>query len=267
MQSDLPLASSAEYEAVKVKGQDTTPTTEVVATEVPFTILVNETELATLMCTPENLKELCYGFLFSNGIIKKQSDVLFYECDEAKWVGRTEVAETPDLSLFEKRLYTTGCGKGVMYSSVAEAALRHPLKTSLQVERETIIELMLWLQKSSELFKKSGGVHTAALSENGRIPRIAIDDIGRHNTVDKVIGHGLLRGVDFSHCVLACSGRTSSDMLYKAKRCGIPVSVSRGAPTHQTILLARETGVTIIGFARGDRFTVYTHPERIAGLR
>ncbi|MFH1756238.1 MAG: formate dehydrogenase accessory sulfurtransferase FdhD, partial [Candidatus Latescibacterota bacterium] len=87
------------------------------------------------------------------------------------------------------------------------------------------------------------------------------------NAVDKVIGHGLMRGVDFSQCVLVCSGRTSSDMLHKAKRSGIPVSVSRGAPTHQTILLAGEMGVTVVGFARGGGFTVYTHHERIKGLQ
>jgi FdhD protein len=154
-----------------------------------------------------------------------------------------------------------------MYSSVLEIASRHPLTTSLTVHRGALVELMRWLQKSSGLFKSSGGVHTAALSEAGETPKIAIDDIGRHNAVDKVIGDALIRGIDLSRCLLLCSGRTSSDILHKAKRSGIPMSVSRGAPTHQSILHAREMGVTIVGFARGDSFTVYTHPERITGLK
>jgi FdhD protein len=93
-----------------------------------------------------------------------------------------------------------------------------------------------------------------------------MDDVGRHNAVDKVVGRALLEGMDLSRCALLCSGRTSSDMLHKAKRAGIPVSVSRGAPTHQAVLQARSMGVTVVGFARGTSMTVYSHPERIVGI-
>ncbi len=267
MLSDMPLDSSVEYEVIKVREGKAESVRVIVATEIPLTIEVNEAETATLMCTPKNIKELCYGFLYTNGIIKKKDDVLSFTCDESKWVARLEVKDKPDLSLLNKRLYTSGCGKGVMYSSVVEIAARHPIKTSFKVKKEKLVALMRWLQGSSELFRKSGGVHTAALSEKGEIPQVAIDDVGRHNAVDKVIGAGLLQGVDFATCVLVCSGRTSSDMLHKAKRCSIPLSVSRGAPTHQTILLAREMGVTVVGFARGGGFTVYSFPDRIDGLR
>ncbi|NIM20572.1 MAG: formate dehydrogenase accessory sulfurtransferase FdhD [Candidatus Latescibacteria bacterium] len=263
MGSDTPLGTSVEYEVIKYKSGSAEPAKVQVATEVPFTIMVNETEVVTLMCTPENLEELCYGFLFTSGIIESRDDVVSYLCDESRWMAQVTIEEMPDLSMLSKRLYTSGCGKGVMYSSLVEITSRHPLKTAFKVDKDALIELMRWLQKSSDLFKKSGGVHSAALSENGKTPKIAIDDVGRHNAVDKAIGDGLIRGVDFSQCVLVCSGRTSADMLHKARRSGIPVTISRGAPTHQTILLAREMGVTVVGFARGGGFTIYTHPGRI----
>jgi FdhD protein len=266
MDTDTPLGSSVEFEVHKVKGGDAVTTTARVATEIPFTIVVNETEVATLMCTPENLREFCFGFLFTSGIIKGRDSVTSYSCDETKWLAEVSVKDTVDLPMLTKRLFTSGCGRGVMYSSVVEIASRHALKTDFTVEGDALIDVMRWLQKSSDLFKSSGGVHTAALSHGGRIPELAIDDIGRHNAVDKVIGDGLIRGVDFTEHVLMCSGRTSSDILHKAKRSGISVSVSRGAPTHQTVLLAREMGVTVVGFARGYSFTVYTNPERIVGI-
>ena len=126
---------------------------------------------------------------------------------------------------------------------------------------------MDWVLKSSSLFKTTGGGHSTALSHNGETPTVALDDIGRYNSVDKAVGEGLLRGVDFSRHLLVCSGRTSSDMILKVKRCGVPVSVSPGAPTHLAIILARASGVTLIGFTRGARFNVYSHPSRVKGLK
>jgi FdhD protein len=107
------------------------------------------------------------------------------------------------------------------------------------------------------------GVHSAALAPGGRLPASAIDDVGRHNAVDKAIGRALADGTDMASCVLASTGRVSSEILFKARRAGIPVVASFGAPTHQAVLLAREMGVTLVGFARGRRLTAFSHPERI----
>ena len=90
-----------------------------------------------------------------------------------------------------------------------------------------------------------------------------MDDIGRHNAVDKIIGRSLMNAVDFSRTMLISTGRISSEILHKVKRTGIPIVLSRGAPTHQTVLMAREMGVTVIGFARGENFTVYANSDRV----
>jgi FdhD protein len=116
---------------------------------------------------------------------------------------------------------------------------------------------------SSALHKATGGVHTAALSLSGGNPMLLIDDIGRHNAVDKVIGGALVNLIDLTKCVILSTGRVSSEILFKARKAEIPVVASLGAPTHQSLLLARKLGVTLCGFVRGDKFTLFSHPERI----
>lgn len=261
-----PLGPITTLEVVRVRDGEPQPATASVATEVPLTIVVNGVELATLMCTPAEIEPLCVGFLLSSGVIDRADEVLGYRCDTARWEARLQVAQDPDPELLSRRLFTSGCGRGVVYASAVEIAARHPLHSALVIHRDRIAEAMGWMQRASELFRVSGGVHTAALSLDGALPTAAMDDVGRHNAVDKVIGRALMDGVDLSRCALLCSGRTSSDMLHKAKRAGIPISVSRGAPTHQAVLQARAMGLTVVGFARGPNLTVYSHPARIGGL-
>jgi FdhD protein len=150
-----------------------------------------------------------------------------------------------------------------MFSSLTELAQRRPIDNKAALAASAIPPLMRWLQTVSATHKSSGGVHTAALSENGATPVVFFDDIGRHTAVDKVIGAALLAGRAFGPCSLLCSGRISSEILFKARRSGIPVIVSIGSVTHQAVLLARSMGLTLAGFARGESFTLYSHPERI----
>lgn len=234
-----------------------------VATEVPLTLVVNGVELATLSCSPSHLPELIHGFLFTQGLIRDAGDVSEVVVDPARWRADVAVARTPDAELLRKRLYTSGCGRGVMFTTVIEIAARRPLESGFRVRAPVIGELMRWLQAGSELHRLTRGVHSAALAPGGVPPDSAIDDVGRHNAVDKVIGRALLHGTDLGSCVLAGSGRVSSEILFKARRAGIPVVASFGAPTHQAVLLARELGVTLAGLARGRRLTAFSHPERI----
>jgi FdhD protein len=261
-----PLGPITEIEALRVRDDGHDTTTAVVATEVPLTILVNGTELATLMCTPTDLEALCAGFLLSAGVIDRAEEILELRVDTTRWAARVRVLHDPDPAMLDRRLYTSGCGRGVIYASAVEIAARHPLRSELRIQREQVFAAMAWLQRASEQYRSSGGVHTAAISLEGALPFSSIDDVGRHNAVDKVIGQAMLDGVDLRQCVLLCSGRTSTDMLHKAKRAGIAISIARGAATHQAALQARQMGVTLVGRARGRGFTVYSHTERIEGL-
>ncbi len=262
-----PLGPTVELEVVRARADVVGSTTAVLATEVPLTIRVNDTELATLMCTPGDLEALCVGFLLSSGVIDRADEVHSFRCDTTRWRAELRVAHDPEPELLSRRLYTSGCGRGVMFSSAVELAARHPLTSELRIHRDQVMAITSWLQQASALYKACRGIHSAAISVEGTQPDDVLDDVGRHNAVDKVIGRALMQGVDLSRCALLCTGRTSTDMLQKAKRAGIPVSISRGAPTHQAVLQARQMGLTVVGFARGKTLTVYSHPERIEGMR
>jgi len=257
------LGMSVNFEVVQINKGNTTNTIASVPTEVPLTIVANDEEIATLSGSPDHLREFVYGFLFTAGFIQKAQDVQAFWCDDAAWRIEVRLNNAPEPNLLTKRLYTSGCGRGVMFSSVVELALRRPLADEFIIGSEVILGLMRWLQTSSELYRSTRGVHTAALSKGGTLPEIVCDDIGRHNAVDKVIGSALITGVDFKVSVLLCSGRISSDILFKARRCDIPVAISLSAPTHQAVLLARDMHMTLVGFARGLSFTIFSHPERI----
>jgi FdhD protein len=258
-----PLGMATPFEVMRVKAGIPEQGTATVATEVPLTIMAGETEIATLACSPGNLREFVHGFLFTSGFIQTTAEVLAFTLDETRWVAHVTLKQIPDPALLAKRLFTSGCGRGVMFSNVVELAGRRPLENESGLAASAIPQLMRWLASSSPLHKESGGVHTAALSVSGEMPEIFFDDVGRHNAVDKVIGAGLLSGTDFGSVALLLSGRISSEILFKARRSNIPIVVSLGSVTHQTVLLARTMGLTVVGFARGESFTVYANEQRI----
>ncbi len=257
------LGACTEFDVVRIKDGNRIEEKHLIATEVPCTIEINGKEAATIMATPTYLKEFAVGYLFTAGVIHSADDVKEFYCDKTKWRLDIQTKHDVDLEMLGKRVYTSGCGKGVMYSSMIQLSSRHAIETDFTIGHPALSNCMKWLLTSSSLYRETHGVHSAALSLNGDIPDVLIDDIGRHNAVDKVIGYGLVRNVDFSHSLILSTGRISSEILHKAKRSGIPVVLSRGAPTHQTVLLARDMGVTVIGFARGGSFTIYTHSDRV----
>ncbi|MBN1984346.1 MAG: formate dehydrogenase accessory sulfurtransferase FdhD [Chitinivibrionales bacterium] len=257
------LGPSMNMDVVRLKEGRFIKTEQPVATEVPLTIYGNGVEIATLLCLPTHCEQLVTGFLFTSAFIKSIDEVVAINVDTARWTATCELTRTPDAAMMSKRLFTPGCGRGVMFTSLAETGLRQVLQSTLRLSASRILDLARWLQQCSSIFNETGGVHTAALSKAGLPPQDHIDDIGRHNAVDKVIGKHLMETGDFSETVLVCSGRTSSEILHKVRRAGIPVVVSRGGPTHQSVLKARDQGITLVGFARSGGFTVYSHKERI----
>jgi FdhD protein len=121
---------------------------------------------------------------------------------------------------------------------------------------------MKQLNERAELYKYCGGVHTSALGNNSDLLVIA-EDIGRHNTLDKIMGECLLTKLSTKEKVLLTTGRISSEMLSKAVRMKTPIVVSRSSPTDRSISLAQELGITLVGYVRGSRLSVYTHNERV----
>ena len=263
MHDDTPITEMIPFTITRYRNNKLFAEDARVAAEIPLTFEVNGREIATLMCTPSHLKGFAYGFLFTSGFITSADDIISFSLDVTRWRADIEVKKLVDPDLLGQRVYTSGCGKGVMYTSMMELSSRHPVQSDIQIHGSDIIEVIHWLQHCSELHRITGGVHSASASIEGRIPDFFIDDIGRHNAVDKVLGTLLLEKTDCSRVMLACTGRISSEILHKARRLEIPVLASRGAPTHQSILLANEMGITLVGFVRPTNFAVFTHARRI----
>lgn len=263
MADPQPLEPLVQMDIVKVTAGGPVQETDVVATEVPVTIMTADTEIATLMCTPEHLDDLARGFLYTSGLVANPLDFQGCEVDPATWTVRVALACTVEPEQLSRRTFTSGCGKGVMFASALELAGSTPLPAGFTLPAGRIQELANWFRRYSDLHQATGGVHTVALSVEGAEPQLIRDDVGRHNAADKVVGRALSQGIDLARTVMITSGRISSEIVHKGRRAGIPVLVSLGAPTHQAVLLARELNLTLIGFARQNRFSIFAVPERI----
>jgi FdhD protein len=133
----------------------------------------------------------------------------------------------------------------------------------LSLAAEKVVQLMHLLFDSQKQHREIGGTHASILSDGENI-LCAAEDIGRHNTIDKLAGMCLIQGIDPKKYILITTGRISSDMVQKAVRMGVPILISRTSPTSLSIDFAEYWGLTLVGYARGNRFTIYTHPERIS---
>ena len=239
------------------------PAEDVVIREAPVTVFVNDEELATLICLPEHLKELAVGFLCAEGILKEPGDLkdFFARPEEGLvWV-QTSRAVRPR-ETFLKRYLTPCCGRArASFYFVGDARLS-PVTAPLAVRAEAVLAFSRELEEKAVLFRATGGTHAAALCSPERY-LLLYEDVGRHNAVDKIFGHAFLEQIPLSDKLLVFSGRVSAEILLKVARMGIPLLAARGAPTELAVEMARELGITLAGFVRGERMNVYAHPERI----
>ncbi len=248
---------------VKIKGNEKEVVEDIVVEEVPLTLNANDKELVTLLCTPIDLEDIVRGFLFTSGLIKKIQDIKKIVINQEQWVAYIDLADAAIMNdLVFKRLYTSGCGRGTLFYSVQDMVKRSKVISDFKIETIKINALMVDFQKKSELYLKTGGVHSAALADDKGILTFK-EDIGRHNAIDKVIGQGLKENISFENKIMITSGRISSEVLLKIQKCNIPMVVSKSAPTNQAVKLAKDMGITLIGFARGNRMNIYSRDERI----
>ncbi len=257
MRDPLPSMPVTRYRRGGIEGGEDT-----VAAELPLSLTVNGDLWLTLMCTPLQQEALAIGFLYNEGIIESMdeiADVRLCAHGDNVDIWLTHAAERP-----ASWRRTSGCTGGVTAADLAartDPDLIRPTGPPLPPGR--VAHLMRTLFASQEIYRESGGVHTSALSDGERVVAAA-EDIGRHNTLDKIAGWCLLHNCWPDHRILLTTGRISSEMLQKAARMRVSIVISRTAPTSLSIQMAEAWGITLIGYARRDRFNIYTHPERIA---
>lgn len=254
----------AECQVIRYNGGTVEHKTDNVVSEKPLTVFLNHNELATLICSPVGLEELVVGFLLSEGLIQQRSDIKGMRCNEDEgllWLETTQPVTQTDS--FLRRHIASCCGKGrAGLYFINDARQLQPVVSDWRLEASKIISLMGELEQRADSFRLTGGVHSASLADESGI--IAYyEDIGRHNAVDKILGYTVLQELSTNNKCLLLSGRIASEILIKAVRGHIPVVLSRAAPTDLTLELAEELNVCVVGFVRGEKLTVYTHPEKI----
>jgi len=236
-----------------------------IVTEYPLTIFLNDEEFATIVCTPANLEEMTIGFLAAEGAIKSCAEIKQLSIDEAQGLAYVDLHRKTMIqqSFYSKRRITSCCGKSRQsFYFFSDARTAKPVQTTITVTAEQCMRLMEKLQSSSEIHRLTGGVHNAALCTPDEIV-LLYSDIGRHNALDKIYGECLRKNLATSDKILVFSGRISSEVLLKAAKIGAGIILSKSAPTELALNLAEELNITAVGFIRGGKMNVYTHPERI----
>jgi FdhD protein len=233
--------------------------------ELPVTIHLNGVEIATIQASPHALDELAVGFLLAEGLVVDRGSFVSVESDPKRGLVWVVSEEQVPADLAERTRYlTSGCGKGVTFASVGHSRGIEPIESSLRVTPDELYEAVGAMARASAMYRDTGGVHACALVRSGT-PAIVREDVGRHNAVDKTLGRAWLDSVSTDNAVLVVTGRISYEMAVKAAKARVPIVVSRSAVTDLAADIAHTLGITLVGYARGGRLTVYTHNERIVG--
>jgi FdhD protein len=262
---------------LRIRGPLHTTRPDTVAAEEPLEIRLGGTALAVTMRTPGDDFDLVHGFLATEGVITGPDDVagLRY-CDSVDVDGRNtynvvDVALAPGVPIpdtgLERNFYTSSscgvCGKASI-DAIRTRTRFDVAGDDLQLPLDVLLALPDRLRAAQQVFDKTGGLHAAGLFTAAGALVALREDVGRHNAVDKVIGDGVREGrLPLSGQVLMVSGRASFELTQKAAMAGIPVLAAVSAPSSLAVELAREVGITLVGFLRGDGCNVYTRPERI----
>lgn len=256
---------------VKYDSGSMVPSLHDVVMEVPLSVFVNGRHALTAMVSPAMVEEFVTGFLYTEKIIQKPEDIESLRIEEKKEKGEENrdenTAFTISASVLTKNPFSimlsgktvlSGCGGDTSY---LDADRLPKIQSDMVIDVSKVTGIMKEALVS-ELHTRTGGIHIVGLfGPDGKI--CVIEDIGRHNALDKVIGYGLKHGVDFSKTVVTCSGRLSSEMVRKCLMANIPVIASRGATTTLAISMAEQAGLTIIGFVRSQKMNIYTGSERV----
>lgn len=232
-----------------------------VVEEAQICISVNGSELATFMASPHDVERLAVGFLANEGIITSTADIRHLRLSKQ---GTCADVWLHDMNFEKPRKFiiTAGCGGGVTFDDLS--GQHEPLVSDLTATPEQLAELMRQMHLGAASYQLARGIHTAVLATPTHL-LLQVEDIGRHNCVDKLRGAALLDGFKTEGRILLSSGRISSEMINKARQLGTPIVCSRTSPTSLSVALAEAWNITLVAYLRQDRMRLYTHPERILG--
>jgi len=266
---------SASYPVVRVIGNFHSTIYDEIAVEEPLQIRLAGEDLAVLMRSPGHDIELVAGYLFSEGIIHSRDDIEDIRtcASETELPSNIVNVHPKDRTLLQPSSWgrlsegysSCGiCGK----STIAQVMRQIPsLGKTIQVETATLYRLAQQIEYAQATFHQTGGLHAAALFSSEGDMLMLREDVGRHNAVDKIIGHALLNGeLPLSSCIMAVTSRASFEVVQKAANAGVSILAVMSAPSSLAMQLAEETGMTLIAFLRAARFNIYSGGHRIVSI-
>lgn len=256
---------------VRFRAEEGQTVEEPVIAEMRLRIEVDGVELVELMCSPHRVNALVLGFLYHEGIINSVEDIAALRVCLPDGLAEVRLAR-PAPPLPTRRIVTSGCTGGISFGAYLDEieSLRLP-PDGVRVHPTRVYTALRQLYDRSTLYNQSGGVHTSVLIDptSPVDPEAGIlavgEDIGRHNTLDKLRGEALLNDLPTHGMMIVSSGRISSEMLLKAALMGVPLVGSRTSPTGMAVTLGEHLGLTVIGYIRSSSMNVYTHPHRVVG--
>jgi formate dehydrogenase accessory protein FdhD len=237
-----------------------------VAEEVPLKITVNNDYAFVIWSSPSQFKELAVGHLYAEDILYSIDEIESITTDPAENV--CHVKFKAGINLDDRMDNRRRGARIVPLIKNSASAYQHDdkiasVQSGLKIKAQTILDVICMMNEKATGFKETGGLHDSGIfTADGAMVAFS-EDVGRHNTVDKVIGEGLLKGLDFGQCFMIITGRVPGDMIYKAAKVGLPIVASVAAVLNSGVSSAQKANVTLVGFVRGKRMNVYTSPERI----
>ncbi|MEQ8176493.1 MAG: formate dehydrogenase accessory sulfurtransferase FdhD [Syntrophomonadaceae bacterium] len=254
----MPAARLIDERTTKIydRGQFRT-VSDALVVEVSIKLILNGSELAVLACSPEAFEELTVGYLLSEGIIADYNDLAGIQVKgENVYIELRNRNET-----MPGRGYISSCsGKRLPGDYNRPDLIQAGFEQRFSAAN--LLSLIGQLDEKSATFRRTGGVHSAALGQGSSL-LFRYEDIGRHNAVDKVLGKTFIKRIPPADKCLVLSGRIAWEIVWKAAQSHIPLIISRSAPTFKAVEWAQHLGLTIVGFARGERFNLYSHWERV----
>jgi FdhD protein len=244
----------------------TEKTVDCVAEEVPLQITVNGVYSFVIWCSPSQFKELAVGYLLSEDILRSVEEI--QEVTSNKDGLSCQIQLNSTVNLEERVKNSRRSTRIIPLIKASTSAYQHDdkiakVKSNLQIKAQTILSALSQMDCLAKGFKETGGLHDSGIfTADGTIVAFS-EDVGRHNTVDKVIGAASLAKVNFSECFMIITGRVPGDMVYKAAKVGLPIVASVAAVLNSGVSSAKKADIALVGFVRGKRMNIYTCPERI----
>lgn len=231
--------------------------------ETPITVYLNDVEVATVQATATHVDDMAVGFLVAEGLLTDREKLQGVDVDQKRGlVYVTSLEDAPDDLVYKSRYITSGCGKGITFSSLGHARGIEPITEMIHVDSADLYRWMSEMSAMSEEYRERGGCHSCGLVVNHELVAVR-EDVGRHNAADKLLGYAWRERIDMTQAIMLSTGRISYEMIVKAAKCRIPFVASRSAATDLAAEIAELLGITLGGYVRGGKVVIYAHPERL----